>query len=152
MVVAKKYIPCFNVQYPRVADKYAMQLIAQIDEERKSKALIQVSLGLSIILHLLILGAVVSESTDTVDVGDDPRTQPLIVKLQEPTHTQTPSRSQTTNAKELPLQREGHPEPDHLLRQVRKSMPPRGKKMLLRDLLLSRLSHRRFGRQRLMNR
>lgn len=86
-----------------------MQLIAQVDEERKSKALIQVSLGLSVVFHLLILAVVVSESTDAVDVDDDPRTQPLIVKLQEPTHTQ-PSRSQTTNAKEPSLQREWYPE------------------------------------------
>lgn len=91
-----------------------MQLIVQIDEERKNKALIQASLGLSIVLHLLILGVVVSESTDIVDVDDAPRAQPLIVKLQEPTHAQTPPRAQTTNSKALSLQREWHPEPQSL--------------------------------------
>ena len=65
-------------------------------------------MGASIILHLLILAVVVSESTDPLGLDGNPRIKPLIVTLQEEVPTQTPPLAPTTNTNEHHLQH-GYP-------------------------------------------
>ena len=81
---------------------------SQIDEEIKSKALIRVSLGVSIVLHLLMLIAITQKPTDPSDLDDDSRTKPLIVELKEEAPTQTSSLAATTSTKEHYLQHAWH--------------------------------------------
>jgi hypothetical protein len=83
---------------------------SQIDEERKSKALIQVSLGVSIVLHLLMFVAVAPKPTDPADLDDDSRAKPLIVELKEETPTQASSLAPTTSTKEHYLKHAWYPE------------------------------------------
>lgn len=78
---------------------------SQIDEEIKNKALIQVSLGVSIVLHLLMLVVITPKPTDSADLDDDSRTKPLIVELKE----ETPSLAPTTSTKEHYLKHAWHP-------------------------------------------
>lgn len=79
------------------------------DERKKNKTLIQVSVGVSIILHLLVLVVIAPKSTDLSGLGDELRFKPLVVELKEEALTQTPLLAPTATTKEYRVQRERPP-------------------------------------------
>lgn len=64
--------------------------------ERKNKTLIQISLGVSIVLHLLIFIAIIPELTHPPDMGDISRVKPLVVYLEKEAPTPAPPRVNAT--------------------------------------------------------